>query len=373
MQRKRYQKGSLSQQRGKWIAQWREDGRRKKRTLGTVTAMTRSAALSQLAAIVAPLNEPPAHQFGAFVDDVYLPLFRQKWKASSAAVNEQRVRKHFSHFGKRSLQSITRAELQRLLDDKARKGLSFSMIGHLRWDLKQIFDVAVAEGLLERNPAVLLFVPRGAARAPKRQLTWEQVRSLFPCLALRERVIVSLALVVGMRPGEILALQWRHCRGDSITVEQRVYRGCIDTPKTANSFRECVVPKGVKSLMEQWLHYSPLRKPDDWVFPSERGSTPLSRDNCLRRDIRPQLRAVGLEWVTFQVLRRTHASLMRELDVDPKLVADQLGHTLDVNLNVYTKTAPQARLEALENLESRLNGAHDSPDPVLTIRSKSLI
>ncbi len=70
--------------------------------------------------------------------------------------------------------------------------------------------------------------------------------------------------------------------------------------------------------------------------------------------IKPKLKLVGLEWVNFQVLRRTHASLMRELDVDPKLVADQLGHTLDVNLNVYTSTSPEARRGALETFESKL-------------------
>lgn len=47
----------------------------------------------------------------------------------------------------------------------------------------------------------------------------------------------------------------------------------------------------------------------------------------------------GLACVNFQVMRRTHASLMRELKVDPKIVADQLGHSVDVDLNVYTKTA----------------------------------
>ncbi len=68
----------------------------------------------------------------------------------------------------------------------------------------------------------------------------------------------------------------------------------------------------------------------------------------------PKLKAVGLEWVNFQVMRRTHASLMRELDIDPKVVADQLGHSLDVNLNVYTKTALAARKEAVSAFESAL-------------------
>ena len=45
---------------------------------------------------------------------------------------------------------------------------------------------------------------------------------------------------------------------------------------------------------------------------------------------------------------------MRELKVDPKTVADQLGHSVDVDLNVYTKTALALRKEALETFESAL-------------------
>ena len=59
-------------------------------------------------------------------------------------------------------------------------------------------------------------------------------------------------------------------------------------------------------------------------------------------------------WVNFQVMRRTHASLMRELDVDPKVVADQLGHTLDANLNVYTESNLGRRKEVVDALESAL-------------------
>ncbi len=72
--------------------------------------------------------------------------------------------------------------------------------------------------------------------------------------------------------------------------------------------------------------------------------------------MRPKLEKVGLEWANFQVMRRTHSSLMRELGVDPKVVADQLGHTLDVNLNVYTETNLGRLKEAVETFESALNG-----------------
>ena len=63
------------------------------------------------------------------------------------------------------------------------------------------------------------------------------------------------------------------------------------------------------------------------MFPSESGKTPLGRDNVWRRRIGPKLEAAGLGWVDFHVMRRTHSTLMNEIHDDPKLVADQLGHT----------------------------------------------
>jgi len=58
----------------------------------------------------------------------------------------------------------------------------------------------------------------------------------------------------------------------------------------------------------------------------------------------------GLEWLTFQVLRRSCSSLMNDLGVDGKVVADQLGHTLDVNQNVYTRVAFDRQAEAVNRL-----------------------
>ena len=68
--------------------------------------------------------------------------------------------------------------------------------------------------------------------------------------------------------------------------------------------------------------------------------------------IKPVLNKAGLGWVNFQVSRRTASTLLHHLRVDPKLVADQLGHTVDVNLNVYTSTMLERRLEAVQGLET---------------------
>lgn len=102
--------------------------------------------------------------------------------------------------------------------------------------------------------------------------------------------------------------------------------------------------------LEEWRQISPSRSADAFVFPSERG-TPLSKHNVWRRNIQPKLKKVGLAWCTFQVMRRTHSTLMKTLKADPKLVADQLGHTVDVNQNVYTQSGVELRVRLVNQLE----------------------
>jgi len=45
---------------------------------------------------------------------------------------------------------------------------------------------------------------------------------------------------------------------------------------------------------------------------------------------------------------------MSEITDDPKMVADQLGHTVDVNQNVYTRASVARRKEAVDAFESSL-------------------
>ena len=75
----------------------------------------------------------------------------------------------------------------------------------------------------------------------------------------------------------------------------------------------------------------------------------------MARHLRPILKSLGLGWVDYRVMRRTHPSLMKEIKVDSKLVADQQGHTLNVNQNEYTQTPVASRLGAVEPLSDFVN------------------
>jgi integrase len=285
---------------------------------------------------------PRSWTVGDWIRDTFLPFIRRKWKPSTASTSGDRIKKHLiMDLDKIELQSVTRDLLQQYLERKAAAGFSFSVVDHLRWDLRAIFRLAVQDRYLPSNPAELLFTPVKVNKPSRKILSSEQVQTILQALDLREKLIVQLALFSGMRPGEILALQWKHVGEDHVQVVQRLYRGKLDRPKTQRS--------------TEWREQrSDRATPDTWVFPSAKEKTCLGRDNLWRRVISPRLQPLKLEWATFQIMRRTHASLSRQAGIDPKLVADQLGHGLGVNLEVYTVAALDKRRQAVELLEASL-------------------
>ncbi len=66
----------------------------------------------------------------------------------------------------------------------------------------------------------------------------------FAAQAMRERLVDYLAIFVGMRPGEILALQRKHVDESctEVVISQGLYRGAIDSPKTEASYRTVAIP-----------------------------------------------------------------------------------------------------------------------------------
>jgi hypothetical protein len=91
----------------------------------------------------------PDMALGMFVTMVYLPFYGRKWKRSTMMSNHDRLERYLVlEFGTRKLGSFRREELQDFLDRREADGT----VAHLRWDMRQIFRMAVAEGF-PRGPA----------------------------------------------------------------------------------------------------------------------------------------------------------------------------------------------------------------------------
>src|SRR5262245_20848514 len=363
--RRRFQRGSLQKRKSAndldWIVFWWQDHHRRSQILGPCAEMTRPEALAEMAKLLRPINAdagkvlPRVWTLAEWIRDSFLPFSRRHWKLSTASTTGDRIHKHIlSDLGPLELPSITRDLLQQYLEEKAARGHSFSLVDHLRWDLRAIFRLAVQDRLLGSNPAEILFTPRTVLRPSRRILSPAQVQQILSVLGLREQLIVRLALFSGMRPGEILALQWKHVADDHVEVTQRLYRGKLDRPKSERSARNVALSPPTREHIREWRKQTTSTDPDAWVFPSAKGTTPLGRDNTWRGLIAPRLKTIQLDWATFQIMRRTHATLSRQAGIDPKLVADQLGHGLGVNLDVYTIAALDQRREAVQALETTL-------------------
>src|SRR6516225_3582983 len=136
MQRTRHSTGGVCKQRNKWRGFWYDrSGVRQSKIVGFVKDLTKGEAREKVAKIVAELrakDETP-RLFGEFVEAVYFPYYKRKWKHSTAENNVSRITAHLiAAYKDRQLSSLKRDELQDLLDQKA-KTLSFSTVDHLRW------------------------------------------------------------------------------------------------------------------------------------------------------------------------------------------------------------------------------------------------
>ena len=369
MRRKRYQKGSLgTRKHGRhkvWVAQWWDDGQKRSKVLGRCSEVVKGQAESTLAAILRPLNkgagnkQKPVYTFKQYVEGTFLPVCRRKWKESTRFNSEQSIKQHLiPEFAGTVLSDLSRERMQDFLDEKA-VGNSQSVVAHLRWFLSAIFKMAISDGVVQFNPTLALYTPACKAGKERMVLEREQIRQALEVLNLKERLLFRMALFEGMRPGEILAIRIGSLRENSVLIDKRVYRGMLDSPKGRKgkqTARTVALSPGTVYDLKLWREKFPCEDPNQFLFPSETMKTPLSRDNAWRRDIQPKLQSIGLEWASFQVLRRTNASLSRKANIDDKVAADQRGHGLGVSLEVYAVSDLQQKIEAVTKLESEVLG-----------------
>ena len=80
--------------------------------------------------------------------------------------------------------------------------------------------------------------------------------------------------------------------------------------------------------------------------------------------MQPKLEKLGLGWASFQVLRKTNASLSKKAGVDPKVASDQRGHGIGVSLEVYTSSDLEQKRAALKKLEAAVLRKPQPPIPI---------
>jgi integrase len=110
-------------------------------------------------------------------------------------------------FGRRPLVSVRPSEVQAWAADISRRQ-SAATARHSLGVLRRVFDHAIRDGAIHRNPAAGIRLPRVQGNDP-RPLTHDELWQLADHLGEgRDRILVLIAGYCGLRWGELAALRW---------------------------------------------------------------------------------------------------------------------------------------------------------------------
>jgi integrase len=182
------------------------------------------------------------------------------------------------------------------------------------------------------------------------------------------RTLVGLALLTGLRRGELFALRWRDIDepNRSLHVRAAVYEGVFDDPKTLASLRTIPLPDAALQLLTAWKARARRTAAHELIFSTVAG-TPISPNNVLRRWVWPACQAPDVERATWLTFRRTYSSWAHDKGVPAKVVAQIMGHTnLDTTMNVYTQVLDGAARAAADRVGSELFRVVQIPDGTTT-------
>ena len=373
---RRYQRGSIckSPNGEVWYGKYYPaPGAPQKRVrLGRTSEVDEKQARIALDDIVAALNRNPAHALGRepvrrFVEQVYIPQKYENgdWRKATGQEAEYLFRRSvLPEIGELRCGDLKAEHLRAVLRQRAGAGLSYESVSKVRFAMGDMVKRMVAEGYLTSNIAEGLKTPKAARRSDRSRLhrvTLAVYLRAWTVLEERERIAFDLVTFCGLRESEAYGLK----NGDllqeeAIRVERSWYKGEINPTKT-DEIREVGIESEIFGRLKAWIATLPDRSGEGWLFPSERIITPLLPGNVLRRCIRPRLEPLGLDWINFAVLRRSHSTLHQERGTDPKIIADQQGHGLGVHLEKYVDSSLARKREAVSALWSDFRTLRSGP------------
>ncbi|SHJ80047.1 tyrosine-type recombinase/integrase [Paramaledivibacter caminithermalis] len=229
---------------------------------------------------------------------------------------------------KPSLHTVTTAILRRYVAHlKTEKNYATYTIRRRIHSLSSYYKFLIEQGYLTQNPMLPIHAPKAPDVIPKflSETEIEQLlkmpEKLSPENALRNKVILMMFLMTGMRRQELLALDW-----EDIDFGEKMI-----TVKHAKGKKQRIIPITEPLLSELWK-YLQTRLPitNHAVFISQYGNrlsaTPLSQT------IRRYMKYLGLDkkGYTIHTLRHTYASHLALNGVSILSIQKLLGHS-DLN------------------------------------------
>jgi integrase len=355
--------------------------------LGLKGEMSKSQARQKLESEIAKLGTAPLNNdksminggvtFGWFIRHRYLPLKEADWRESTATVKKYIIQADLMNdFEDVRLENFDKFTLQTHLN-KLAKTRSKDRVLQVRAYMKAIFAEAVDQDFLPKDPARKVKTPANLRETDKTVLTWEQLAAALAELDLRDRILMKLDMTNALRPGELFAFRWKCHRiaTVSLTIVETIYKGKIRSfGKTKGSLTEIPIPQDVSDELLVWRQVcqegydkrKPLRgknkvqrglppsDPEAFVFPGRFGSF-MDPNNYRKRVLHKLAADLGLPKLTFQVIRRTMATLAQRKgtvkDVQGMMRHSRVATTTDV----YMQELPEGVRATVDSIHDELH------------------
>lgn len=325
---------SYRKRNGSWVLDWREDGKRKRETLGPVAALSerevRARAKQKELDLYHRTHKLVIPTFEDFVKD-YLEWHAHEYPSSHRRI-KQIVDGHLA--GAFSLLGLTAIGVQQIDSYKrSRTARPATIIKEIR-TLKAILNKAVEWKLIHENPAKHAKPPRDLHDEEIHFYTPEQLEAIYAHAAKHSRWAPAWRLLqhTGMRRGEALNAQWSWIRDGKITV--------VSTEEArTKSGKKRVIPlsKGAQAALEE------LKRDGPYLLPRIH---PNKLSNRFERHAEVTGAGGSLHW-----LRHTFISYLVMRGVPLRTVQELAGHASITTTMRYAHLAPGHLKNSVEVLD----------------------
>lgn len=265
--------------------------------------------------------------------------------------------------GNYDLKKLQPMHLQKLYSNMAcrEKPASSRTIQQVHVLIHSALKRAVQWGIVVRNVADAVDKPRVESNKGKSWNIRQTMQFLEAATQSKWWIAFYIAVMTGMRKGEILALRWDDLDLENGYAQVRQMLAFVkgqpifQEPKTERSRRSVALPEELILLLKRYrIEQNEIRlmmgnayHDHDLIVCRDTGAplNPRNLDDAWYR----LLDWTQLPKIRFHDLRHTHASLLLQQGVHPKIVSERLGHSnINITLDTYSHVLPGLQKEAAD-------------------------
>jgi integrase len=257
-------------------------------------------------------------------------------KPSTQSSVRTQLRTLKAEFGKKDMRTIDAGDVQRLISKLTRAGREPKTIRNMWGTISLIWQAALAQKFVDATlPKPKL--PKAVRKKP-RFFKLADVGSIIASVNGTQRCLYWLLAETGIRAGELAGLRIQDVALDYITVEQSVWGGKEQAPKTRNAVRKIAMSPQLAELLWKQIGLQKTLK-HSFLFSVGTGS-PLDMNVERSRRFAPILEALEMPKAGYHAFRHFNVSLMDSLRVPLKTIQERIGHALtgSFTLDVYGHT-----------------------------------